>query len=208
MPREGRRSRFGLTTEKILAKSAQVFNRRGYGGTTLDHIARALGVTKAALYYYVQSKEEILFQCHQRSLDIGMEGIRQALSRSSAPDEQLKIAIAYYIEGMTDQLRGTAVLLDEGALSPPRHRQIIARRDEYERMLRRIMEEGIAAGVFVPCDPKLVGFAILGAMNWIPKWYDPSGKCSAEEIAEAFSSYLVRALQKRPSIDALPATSE
>ena len=208
MPRQGRGSRFGLTTEKILAKSGQVFNRRGYGGTTLDDIARALGVTKAALYYYVQSKEEILFQCHQRSLDIGMEGIRQALSRSSAPDEQLKIAIAYYIEGMTDHLRGTAVLLDEGALSPRRHRQIIARRDEYERMLRRIIEEGIAAGVFVPCDPKLVGFAILGAMNWIPKWYNPSGKRSAGEIAEAFSSYLVRALQKRPSIDALSATSE
>lgn len=75
----------------------QVFNRRGYGSTTLDHNGRALGVTTAALYSYVQSKEEILFQCHQRSLDIGLEGIRQALSGSSAPDERLKIAIACYV---------------------------------------------------------------------------------------------------------------
>ena len=54
-------------------------------------------MTTAALYDHVQSKEEILVQCHQRCLDIGLEGIRQALSGSSAPDEQLKIAIAYYV---------------------------------------------------------------------------------------------------------------
>lgn len=112
-------------------------------------------------------------------MDIGLKGIRQALSGNSAPDERLKIAIAYSIDGMTDQRGATAVLLNEGAVSPRRHRQIIARRDDYERMLRRIIEEGIAAGVFVPCDPTLVGFGILGAMNWIPKWYDASGQCSA-----------------------------
>lgn len=201
MRRPNSGSRFNLTREKILQESARVFNRRGYHGTTLDDIARALGVTKAALYYYVKSKEELLYQCHQTSLDIGMEGIRQARAAASAPDEQLRIALAYYIEGMTDQLRGTVVLLEEGALSPRQHRRIIERRDEYERMLRKLIEEGIAAGVFVPCDPTLVGFAILGAMNWIPKWYTPTGRCSAKEIAEAFSWHLVRGLQKLPSND-------
>jgi TetR/AcrR family transcriptional regulator len=202
MRRQSSGSRFSLTREKILQESARVFNRRGYHGTTLDDIARALGVTKAALYYYVKSKEELLYQCHQASLDIGIEGIRQAIAKASTPDEQLRIALAYYIEGMTDQLTGTVVLLDEGALSPRRHRRIIERRDEYERMLRKLIEEGIAAGVFTACDPKLVGFAILGAMNWIPKWYTPTGERSAKEIAEAFSAYLVRGLQKFPSMEA------
>lgn len=209
MRKQKKHPRVRLTRQKILAESVRIFNRRGYRGATLDHIARALGVTKAALYYHVRSKQELLFQCHWLALDIGKEAIRQALARASTPDEQLRIVVAYYIEGLTDQLRGGVVLLEQGALSPRHHRQIIARRDENERMLRKIIEEGVATGVFVPCDPKLVGLAILGAVNWIPKWYDPEGQCSAQEIAGTLSTYFVRGLQKRPLIDrVLPVPEE
>lgn len=174
-----------------------MFNRRGYHGTTLDDVARALGVTKAALYYHVTSKEELLFQCYKVPIGIGLEGVRLALSRTAAPDEQLRLALAYYIEGITDHLRGSVVLMEEGALSPRHQRQVIEWRDDYERQLRKIIARGIAEGVFAPCEPKLVGFAILGAANWIPKWYDPAGSRSGKEIAEAFSSYLVRGLRSR-----------
>ena len=193
-----------LTRERILAVSGRVFNQRGYHGTTLDDIARALGVTKAALYYHVKNKEELLFQCHQLALDIGMEGFHRALAQPAPPDEQLRVALAHYIEGMADQLKGTVVLLEQGALTPRHHRRIVRSRDEYEQALRKMIAGGITAGVFVPCDPKLVGFAILGAVHWIPKWYRPAGSSPAREIAEAFAAYLVRGLTKQPSPD-LPA---
>ncbi|OGK79682.1 MAG: hypothetical protein A2X52_04875 [Candidatus Rokubacteria bacterium GWC2_70_16] len=193
-----------LTRERILAVSGRVFNQRGYHGTTLDDIARALGVTKAALYYHVKNKEELLFQCHQLALDIGMEGFHRALAQPAPPDEQLRVALAHYIEGMADQLKGTVVLLEQGALTPRHHRRIVRSRDEYEQALRKMIAGGITAGVFVPCDPKLVGFAILGAVHWIPKWYHPAGSSPAREIAEAFAAYLVRGLTKQPSPD-LPA---
>ncbi len=189
-----RRARASLSRERILAEAARVFNRLGYHGTTLDDIARALGVTKAALYYYVRSKEELLFQCCRVPIQMGLDGIRRAQAEVSAPDEQLRLALASYIEGMTDQFSGSVVLLEEGALCPEHQREVIAGRDEYERQLRGIIERGIAGGVFVPCDPRLVGFAILGAMNWIPRWYSPEGERSGKEIADAFSSYLVRGL--------------
>ncbi len=193
-----------LTRERILAESAEVFNRRGHRGTTLDGIARRLGVTKAALYYHVKNKEELSYLCHQASLEIGVEGIRQARTRGRSPDEQLRIAVAYYIEEMSDQLRGTVALLEEGALSPRHHRRIIALRDEYEAMLRSLIAEGVASGVFVPCDPKLVGFAILGAMNWIPKWYNADGKYSGKQIAEAFAAYMVRGILANPGSESIP----
>ena len=190
------RSRGHLTREQILAVSAQVFNRRGYRGTTLDDIARALGVTKAALYYHVKNKEEILFLCHQIALDIAMDGFRRAWAVPAPADEQLRIALTHYIEAMAGQLKGTVVLLDQGALSPHLHARIVERRDEYERALRTVIAQGIEAGVFVPCDPKIVGFALLGALHWIPKWYSPSGSKSAKEIAAQFADYLVRGLRK------------
>lgn len=190
------RPRAPLTREQILAVSAHVFNQRGYRGTTLDDIARALGVTKAALYYHVKSKEQILFLCHQLALDIAMEGFRRAKALPLPPDEQLRIALTHYIEAMADQLKGTVVLLEQGALSPRLHARIVAKRDEYERTLRGVIAEGIEAGAFMPCDPKIVGFALLGAVHWIPKWYSPTGSRSAGEIAAQFADYLVRGLRK------------
>lgn len=204
MARRRHATRAPLSLDRILAESARAFSRRGYYGTSLDEIATALGVTKAALYYHVRSKEELLFLCHQRSLDIGMDGLRQAQARGARADEQLRIIIAHYIRGMTSELTGNAILLEEGALAAHHLRRIIARRDEYERALRQVIQSGIDSGVFVACDPKLVAFAILGAVNWIPKWYRASGPRSGKEIAEAFAGYLVRGLLKSPPDTSLP----
>ena len=200
--------RGSLTRARILAEAARIFNRRGYHGTSLDDVARALGVTKAALYYHVRRKEELLFQCHQVLIEIALEGLRRAREHASSADEQLRLALAHYIEGIMDQLRGSIVLVEDGALTPAHQRQVIAGRDEYERQLREIIARGVRDGVFVPCDPKLVGFALLGAGNWIPKWYSPAGSRAPKEIAEAFSSYLVRGLQRQPSVDAILPLAE
>lgn len=187
-----------LTVENILAESARLFNRRGYHGTSLTDIARAFGVSKAALYYHVKSKEDIVFRCYQRVLDLGMDGLDHAHAEAAAPDDELRIALRDFIEGLTDQWSGAVVLLGERALSPRQQARILRKRDEYERRLREIISKGIAAGVFMPYDPKLVGFAILGALNWILKWYSPGGERSAKEVAEVLSSYLVRGLQAHP----------
>src|SRR3990167_3936216 len=117
------RARANLTRERILAEAARIFNRLGYHGTALDDVARALGVTKAALYYHVQNKEELLFQCCKVPIEIGLEGIRRAQTQARSPDEQLRLALACYIEGMTDQLRGSVVILEEETPSPAHHRR-------------------------------------------------------------------------------------
>lgn len=184
-----------LSRERILAEGARMFNRRGFHGTTLDAVAETLGVTKAALYYHVRSKEELLFQCHARPIDIALSAIRAAKLAGTRPDQQLRDALRAYIEVVTDELGGSVVLLEEGALSPAHQRQVVQWRDEYERELRSIIGRGIEDGVFVDCDPKLVGFALLGAANWIPRWYRASGTHSGKEIAVAFADYLVRGLQ-------------
>jgi TetR/AcrR family transcriptional regulator len=193
-----------LTRERILAESARVFNRRGYRTTTLEDIAEALGVTRAALYYYVESKEDLLFQCHQKALDLAIGAVRAALARTPAPDEQLRLVFRQYIEGMTDQLAGAVVLLFEGALSAELHRRIMTQRDEYEGLLRDIIARGVAQKVFVPCDPKLIVFAILGALNWISRWYNPDGPRPAHEIGAAFAEYFVRGLLRGPGAAAIP----
>jgi TetR/AcrR family transcriptional regulator len=193
-----RKHRHDLRRETILQAAAQCFNRRGYHGTRIEDIAHELKVSKAALYYYVKSKEQLLFECHQASLDISEEGLRRAEERGGTAAEQLTAALTYFIEKTSENLRGCVLLLEDGMLEPRLRRQIIRRRDAFEHRLRDLVREGSASGVFVACDPRMVVFAILGAVNWIQRWYSPAGPATPRRIAEIFAGYLVRGLETMP----------
>ena len=87
--------------------------------------------------------------------------------------------------------------LDFQALSPALLRRVIAKRDRFDRGIRRLLQEGMDKGAFTPGDPKLLTFAILGAVNWIPRWFDPTGPAASDEIGRVFAGYLVEGLKKR-----------
>lgn len=178
----------------IIREAAGCFNRKGYHGTTIEDIAKRLNVSKAALYYYLKNKEELLFECHQIALDVGMEGLRIAQELDGPPDAKLKLALLYYIEGVTAKLQGPVVLLEEGMLTPKHYREVVRRRDIFEQRFRLLVQAGIADGIFAPRDPKMAVFAMLGAANWIYKWYSPKGERTSGEIAEIFVEYLIGGL--------------
>jgi hypothetical protein len=80
------------------------------------------------------------------------------------------------------------------ALSTSQYRKICAKRDEFEKGIRRMVKRGMDKGVFDAGDPKLTTFAILGAVNWTPTWVDPSGPADSEEISRSFANFLVAGL--------------
>ncbi len=195
------RPRFGAdqqTRLDILKSAAIAFRRYGYHGATVEHIARALHMKKGNLYYYYRNKEEILFACHQYSLDRLMTILTDAEEATAAPAESLERLIVSFVHTILDELHGTALFLDLEALSPAHRRAVVARRDQVDRSMRAVIERGVDSGVFAAVDPKLLSFAILGAVNWIPRWYNPSGPQSSQAIAEAFASFLVHGLRRAP----------
>jgi TetR/AcrR family transcriptional regulator len=181
---------------EILKSAAAAFRRRGYHGASMGEIARALRMTKGSLYYYFKNKEEILFFCHDYSLDILLELLKQAEAAGGAPPEKVRVLVESFVHHILDDLRGTAMTLDFQALSAPLLRRVIAKRDRFDRGVRRLLQEGMEAGAFAPGDPKLLTFAILGAVNWIPRWFDPVGPATSEEIGRVFADYLVSGLRK------------
>jgi TetR/AcrR family transcriptional regulator len=182
---------------EILKSAAAAFRRRGYHGASMGEIARALRMTKGSLYYYFENKEEILFFCHDYSLDILLEVLERVEDAGGTPPQKLRSLIESFVHHILDDLRGTALTLDFQALSAPRLRRVIAKRDRFDRGIRRLLQEGMDAGAIAPGDPKLLTFAILGAVNWIPRWFDPTGPATSEEIGRVFAAYLVSGLQKR-----------
>jgi AcrR family transcriptional regulator len=179
---------------EILKSAAAAFRRRGYHGASVDEIASALEMTKGNLYYYFQNKEEILFACHDYSLDILLGLLEDVQAEPSPPDEKLRRLVLAFVSILLDELQGTALTLDLQALSPPLLEKVIARRDRFDQGVRAVIQQGMDEGVFVPGDPKMISFAILGAVNWITKWFDPAGPLTSDQIGEAFADYLVGGL--------------
>ena len=150
---------------------------------------------KGNLYYYFRSKEAILFACHEYSLDRLLEILEDVERSELSPADKLRELIVRCVHLILDELHGTALFLDLEALSPAHLKAVVARRDQFDQGVRRVLREGIDGGAFACADAKLLSFAMLGAVNWIPRWYSPAGPATSDEIAERFAEYLVGGLR-------------
>jgi AcrR family transcriptional regulator len=195
---ERRREKARRRREEILRHAAAVFKEKGFHGATLDDISERLLLTKGSLYYYFRNKEEILYHCHDVSLDHVLHCLRTLDRAGVSPAERLEALLREHIRVMIDDLQAASMAIEFTSLSPPLLRKIVAKRDRYEAGLRDLLEAGMARGEFTPGNARLLAFAILGAVNWIARWFSPGGPASAEEIADAFSALFLDGLRARP----------
>ena len=203
LKRRRRRSRrprnadpFASIRVDILKSAAKAFRRLGYHGATVEQIAAALHMKKGNLYYYFTNKEEILFACHQYSLDQLIHLLGDVEQSGLTADEKLRRLIVAFVHTILDELHGTALFLELEALSPAHLKAVIVRRDEFDHGVRLVIEQGMATGVFATGDPKLLAFALFGAVNWIPRWFNPEGPSSSQTIADLFADFLVAGLKR------------
>lgn len=180
--------------EEILHAALRAFRHRGYHRTTLDDIARRLGVQKTALYHYFPDKEAILYACHRESL-VELERIVAETRALGSPRERLRHVIREHVRVMTDTLEGSPLAFEVTAFSRAPRQEIIAARDRYERELRRILASGMRRGVFRKTDAKIAAFAVLGAINWIARWYRPEGALQAGELGDRFADLFLNGLE-------------
>lgn len=174
--------------------AARWFNRHGFHGTSLGDIANELGITKAALYYYVRDKSDLLFKLHLRAAEAAKRAHVRAVKEGRNGLDRVQRIVTNYLVASTSSPTETFILLEDGALSPVRSAEIIKRRKWLDNDLRRQIEAGIADGSIAPCDSKLAVLVIVGALAWTSKWYDCNGVWSSDQVATAMGQMLARML--------------
>jgi TetR/AcrR family transcriptional regulator len=195
-----RRARWGATASvderrtEILRELGAAVRERGFGGLTMKDVADRLGLVKGNLYYYFRSKQELLYHCHIRCMQASLRALEEAERSRASPGERLRTLLVRHIRGIADESYGAVLLTDLESLTPGQRRRYIALRDRFEQGVRNLIRAGIARGEFRRQDPRIAGFALLGAINWIPKWYRPGGELSSEAVAEQFADFFLRAL--------------
>ncbi len=181
----------------ILRAAAKVFRERGFAAAGMREIAAEADLSSGNLYHYFNGKDEILFYCQDRSLDIMMEALDSARVSEESATTQIGRVIDAHVHCLLDEIEGSAAHLEVDALPAGLRAKIVAKRDRYERGLRRLIAGGIRRGEIVNCDASLITRAILGAANWTARWFRPEGARSASFVAHALAEFMVRGLDGR-----------
>jgi len=184
--------------EDILKKATELFDRQGYANTSLDDIARAVGIAREGIYYYFKNRAEILLHIIEpRSLALiqGLRAIMEARDKGYA--DKLHDAVRNHLEQFDLHCLEMTVSLRDGHLEDARSvRAVMARIwKEYEALWTRLVAEGQRAGEFRGMgDPKMLAFGILGMCNWLARWYDPKKGVPISELVESYTGLVGQGL--------------
>ena len=188
-----------IKRDAVLRAAAQLYNEFGYHATSLAMVAQRLQVTKPTLYYYVQNKEEILFECVRLGLELLRSAIAAAAASGGTALDKLKAAMHEYALIVTREFGMCLIRVGEDPLAPESRKKLRRLKAELDHEFRTLIEQGIAEGSLAPCDPKLTAFTLAGALSWIGRWYDPKGPLGAEDVARHCTAVLMNGLSPRPA---------
>lgn len=188
---EGRDVVEGLQTyERILRESTRLMANKGYTHTTLQDIARAVGIHKSSIFHYFQTKEEILVAILREPIQNVTNAIEEIYDNCECRGiEKLVLAInthvrllAHYADAIRVYNRDLSSMLEDN------RKVYLEMRRAYERIFVNILEEARDDGwvALQGVNLKIAAYGILGMCNWMVRWYRPDGDMQPEEIARTW----------------------
>jgi TetR/AcrR family transcriptional regulator, cholesterol catabolism regulator len=179
---------------EILEAAVRIFHERGYANTSVQDIADAVGILKGSLYYYIDSKEDLLFRVLSDVHEDARGIVDQIQALDGPPLEKLREYVRSHIEYSASNLTQIAVYYhDFGLLSPKRRSKIVRQRHLYEGFLVGLIQDAQARGEMdKKLTPSLVVNGIFGAINWIYTWYKPGGSVDPQQLGELYGEIVLK----------------
>jgi len=183
---------------RILRAATALFRARGYHGSSMRTLARGLRMEPASLYYHFPSKQDILFAILDRTLDDLLDGLRHAVTAADDDRARLQAAVRFHV--LFHVRRRQEAFLSHSelrSLTPANLRRVLAKRDEYEHVVRGLLATGVRAGGFQVADVKLTAMAILTMCTGVATWFSEGGRLAPESIADRYVEMILRSVDRR-----------
>jgi AcrR family transcriptional regulator len=198
-----------LKRDRIISAAIDLFYTQGYAQTTLDQVARSLGVTKPFIYQYFGSKKDVLAEICSRSIKDAHDTINRALSQRGTPSEKMKVIVRdFTLHVLNNQANAIIYSREETELAPKDREMINQLRREFDRRLVALLREGLEEGEFAIEDIRLTSLVIASVVGWSPVWFRSGGRLTKEEAAEGIASLILMMVgfkgQGMPAGAALP----
>jgi AcrR family transcriptional regulator len=186
---------------EIVEAAARVFHEKGYESTSIQDIADSVGILKGSLYYYITSKEDLLYEIIRSVHEDALKNLDRITALDGTALQKIRAFVVVHFTHNAENLVKMGVFFkDFRSLGGERRRIIVEERDKYDTFLRDLIRLGQKDGsVCRDVDPKLTAITILGMLNWIYQWYRPGGELSAVEIANAYGDFVAEGLACDPA---------
>lgn len=183
-----------IKRQAVLRSATRLFLERGYNRATMQELGDRLNITKAALYNYFLSKEDVLRQCILVNNERTTAAFVAAEAHPGKGIDRLRLFLQLYVAVSTSDTGACANRIDDRELPDELRAEFVAVKRAIDLRARALVEAGVKDGSIVPCDVRMATFAFMGAIQWISRWYRPDGPLSSEEIAREYSIRLISGL--------------
>jgi len=194
--------------ERILEEAVKLIYQRGFTATTLDDIAAELGVTKPFIYTHFRSKTDLLAALCTPTIELSLDAVTRAAKGPGLPRDRLYRAIVDFTQVVLSRQANIAIYFrEEKHLSPNALNEINTLRKKFDRVLSKLLSEGIAAGEFDIKDVSLTALAIGGMISWAYTWHRPEGRLALDDMCERMADLALQMVGARSKVAAkLPAS--
>ena len=184
--------------QEICLTAAQIFFEKGYNATSLNDIADELSITKAGLYYYVESKQDLLYRIINMGLDSVKDEVLDPAREIADAEERLKFIIFNHARLSAGGNHAVLIISHEdNELSFQQREETLTRRREYFDFIRNTLVELENDGKLQKIDLTTATFTLLGMILWLSRWFSPRGKISVEMVCEDVCEMALRGIMRR-----------
>lgn len=181
--------------DALLDSASRLFSASGFAATSVRQVAAAADLTKAGLYYHVRDKEDLLFRICEGSISTILERARTAMAEGGDPGRRIAALIGVHTDFFFAHPSNLGVLnRDMGALSPGRRADIARLERAYLDLIRGVIGEGQAAGLFRPVDVGVAAFTLLSVLNHLDVWYRREGAVGPAEVVRQITDLVLGGL--------------
>ena len=184
--------------QEIYLTAAQIFFTKGFSATSLNDIADALAITKAALYYYVESKQDLLYRIIKLGLDDVKAEVLEPARGIEDAEERLRFIISNHARLSAGGNHAVIIISHEvDALNFDQKQEVLQRRREYFEFIRNTLVQLETEGKLQNIDLTTATFTLLGMIIWLARWFSPSGKMSVENVCEDICEMALRGILQK-----------
>lgn len=186
------------TRRRIQDAALELFAAKGFFATGIREIADRVGVTTAALYHYMGSKDELLLEIMTSSMTQLIRTAEESVATAREPAAELATLVRAHVGyHALDPLRSMVNDDELRAVSGQPRARIMRLRDSYEELWAHTLERGVASGVFHVSDAKITRLALLEMCNGVDRWYSSTGPMGPGEVADVFADLALAMVDAR-----------
>jgi AcrR family transcriptional regulator len=185
----------------VLERATEVFARRGYASATVQDIADELGILKGSIYYYIASKEDLLFELLEQ-IHADIDALLEEVRAADAADALQRLAL--YVRSqttynLTNLPKISVYYNDIGQLDSERRAVIDRRRAVHKAFVEALVKEAQTSGLIdAHRDPRILANQVFAVIIGPYRWFRPRGRVSVEEVAEASVRFVTGGLRGNP----------